>query len=87
MFVTGNAGKLSEVREILAQGEAIDIESRDLDCKPLSTSPSISCANGLWCIVPEIQGTTQEIAIEKCRRAAEIVSSSDSFERFVEPLA
>lgn len=88
MFVTGNAGKLSEVREILAQGEAIDIESRDLDCKPLSTwLPSVSCANGIWCIVPEIQGTTQEIAIEKCRRAAEIVSSSDSFERFVEPLA
>ncbi|KAH9016057.1 Ham1-like protein [Lactarius hengduanensis] len=54
VFVTGNAWKLDEVREILAQGEAIDIESRDLD-------------------LPEIQGTTQEIAIEKCRRAAEIV--------------
>ncbi|KAI9467323.1 Ham1-like protein [Lactarius psammicola] len=54
VFVTGNARKLDEVREILAQGEAIDIESRDLD-------------------LPEIQGTTQEIAIEKCRRAAEII--------------
>jgi len=54
VFVTGNAGKLNEVREILAQGEAIDIDSRDLD-------------------LPEIQGTTQEIAIEKCRRAAEII--------------
>jgi len=54
VFVTGNAGKLNEVREILAQGKAIDIESRDLD-------------------LPEIQGTTQEIAIEKCRRAAEII--------------
>ncbi|KAH9173348.1 Ham1-like protein [Lactarius sanguifluus] len=54
VFVTGNAGKLDEVREILAQGEAIDIESRDFD-------------------LPEIQGTTREIAIEKCRRAAEIV--------------
>ncbi|KAH9062269.1 Ham1-like protein [Lactarius vividus] len=53
VFVTGNAGKLNEVREILAQGEAIDIESRDLD-------------------LPEIQGTTQEIALEKCRRAAEV---------------
>ncbi|KAH9042875.1 inosine triphosphate pyrophosphatase-like protein [Lactarius hengduanensis] len=31
VFVTGNAWKLDEVREILAQGEAIDIESRDLD--------------------------------------------------------
>ncbi|KAH9071592.1 Ham1-like protein [Lactarius deliciosus] len=54
VFVTGNARKLIEVREILAQGEAIDIESRDLD-------------------LPEIQGTTQEIALEKCRRAAEVI--------------
>jgi len=54
VFVTGNAGKLKEVREILAQGKPIDIESRDLD-------------------LPEIQGTTQEVAIEKCRRAAELI--------------
>lgn len=54
MFVTGNAGKLREVREILAQGTPIEIESRDLD-------------------LPEIQGTTQEIATEKCRRAAELI--------------
>ncbi|KAI9508131.1 Ham1-like protein [Russula earlei] len=56
VFVTGNAGKLREVREILAQpeGAPIDIESRDLD-------------------LPEIQGTTQEIATEKCRRAAELI--------------
>jgi hypothetical protein len=32
VFVTGNAEKLREVREILAQqGAPIDIESRDLD--------------------------------------------------------
>ncbi len=31
VFVTGNAGKLREVREILAQGAPIAIESRDLD--------------------------------------------------------
>ena len=74
VFVTGNAGKLNEVREILAQGEAIDIESRDLDCEPYSTPPA-TCANERLYAVPEIQGTTQEIAIEKCRRAAEIVSS------------
>ncbi|KAI0248826.1 Ham1-like protein [Lactifluus subvellereus] len=54
VFVTGNAGKLKEVREILAQGKPVDIESRDLD-------------------LPEIQGTTQEVAIEKCRRAAELI--------------
>ncbi|KAH9998287.1 Ham1-like protein [Russula vinacea] len=53
VFVTGNAGKLREVREILAQGTTpVEIESRDLD-------------------LPEIQGTTQEVATEKCRRAAE----------------
>ena len=42
VFVTGNAGKLDEVRVILAQGahgEAIDIESRDLDCNSYSTWP------------------------------------------------
>jgi len=33
VFVTGNAGKLREVREILAQGKPIEIESRDLDCE------------------------------------------------------
>lgn len=54
VFVTGNAGKLREVREILAQGTPIEIESRDLD-------------------LPEIQGTTQEVAMEKCRRAAELI--------------
>ncbi|KAN0126559.1 Inosine triphosphate pyrophosphatase-like protein [Russula decolorans] len=53
VFVTGNPGKLREVREILAQGPPIEIESRDLD-------------------LPEIQGTTQEVATEKCRRAAEL---------------
>jgi hypothetical protein len=31
VFVTGNAGKLREVREILAQGPPIEVESRDLD--------------------------------------------------------
>jgi len=31
VFVTGNAGKLREVREILAQGTPIEVDSRDLD--------------------------------------------------------
>lgn len=31
VFVTGNARKLEEVREILAQGTPIEMESRDLD--------------------------------------------------------
>jgi len=54
VFVTGNAGKLREVREILAQGTPVEMESRDLD-------------------LPEIQGTTQQVATEKCRRAAELI--------------
>ncbi|KAI0265063.1 Ham1-like protein [Gloeopeniophorella convolvens] len=54
VFVTGNAGKLREVRQILAQGTPIDIDSRELD-------------------LPEIQGTTREVATEKCRRAAELI--------------
>jgi hypothetical protein len=110
--VTGNAGKLREVREILAQGTPIEIESRDLDreCE-LTYSCGFSQASSLslhhtmaqslarptplfydnhgffflnhklgvqFCfdwniIVPEIQGTTQEVATEKCRHAAELV--------------
>ena len=35
VFVTGNAGKLKEVREILAGGpqQPIEVESRELDCQ------------------------------------------------------
>ncbi|KAG5636968.1 hypothetical protein H0H81_006272 [Sphagnurus paluster] len=54
VFVTGNANKLKEVKEILSQGgHPIEIDSQSLD-------------------IPEIQGTTQEVAKDKCRRAAEI---------------
>ncbi|KIL58976.1 hypothetical protein M378DRAFT_169955 [Amanita muscaria Koide BX008] len=53
VFVTGNAHKLREVREILAPYN-IEIEAMSLD-------------------VPEIQGTTQEVAKAKCRAAAELV--------------
>ncbi|KAG8929647.1 nucleoside triphosphate pyrophosphohydrolase ham1 [Tulasnella sp. 419] len=54
VFITGNANKLKEVREILSGGTPIELDSKDLN-------------------LPEIQGTTQEVAIEKCRRAAELV--------------
>ncbi|KAF9000297.1 inosine triphosphate pyrophosphatase-like protein [Cyathus striatus] len=55
VFVTGNANKLKEVRQILSEGgHPIKIESQSLD-------------------IPEIQGTTVEVAIDKCRRAAELV--------------
>ncbi|KIJ69828.1 hypothetical protein HYDPIDRAFT_22987 [Hydnomerulius pinastri MD-312] len=61
-FVTGNANKLIETQYILSQGIPIDIDSQDLDSK-LAFSYSF----------PELQGTTQEIAIAKCRRAAELL--------------
>ncbi|KIM36044.1 hypothetical protein M413DRAFT_449375 [Hebeloma cylindrosporum] len=55
IFVTGNANKLREVKEILSEGgNPVEIESQSLE-------------------IPEIQGTTQEVAIAKCRAAAELV--------------
>lgn len=69
IFVTGNAGKFDEDRQILAQREgSIDIGSRVLDW--FSVRQSVD----ELALVPEIQGTTQEIAVEKCRCAAELVS-------------
>ncbi|KAF7763676.1 hypothetical protein Agabi119p4_8213 [Agaricus bisporus var. burnettii] len=54
-FVTGNANKLKEVKEILSDGDhPIEIISQNLD-------------------VPEVQGTTEEVAIAKCKRASELV--------------
>ncbi|KAI8989880.1 Maf/Ham1 [Trametes punicea] len=52
-FVTGNAGKLREVRQIL-NASNIEVDSQELD-------------------IPEVQGTTREVAIAKCRRAAELL--------------
>ncbi|PFH44864.1 hypothetical protein AMATHDRAFT_184883 [Amanita thiersii Skay4041] len=54
VFVTGNANKLREVKEILSS-YGIEVDSKDLD-------------------IPEIQGTTQEIAIAKCRAAADLLN-------------
>jgi len=54
VFVTGNAGKLREVKAILLQGAPVEINSKALD-------------------VPELQGSTQEVAREKCRRAADLI--------------
>jgi len=53
VFVTGNANKLREVRDIL--GDTFEVESVKLD-------------------LPELQATTEEIVIDKCRRAADLVS-------------
>ena len=113
--MTGNAGKLREVREILAQahGTPIEIESRDLDreCEPLLLARRASpfhtysmdgqpmgfffSKSQIWARkfvlthwnikVPEIQGTTQQVATEKCRRAAELVRSTYYLSLFFSP--
>ncbi|KAF5356849.1 hypothetical protein D9756_006805 [Leucocoprinus leucothites] len=55
-FVTGNANKLREVKQILSSGpHPIQITSQSLD-------------------IPEIQGTTQEVALAKCKRAADLIN-------------
>lgn len=54
-FITGNANKLREVKEILEP--AIQVESQALD-------------------LIEIQGTLEEVTLDKCRRAADLVGFS-----------
>jgi len=39
--------------------------------------PESSLINAIAYVVPEIQGTIQEIAIAKCKRAAELVCQID----------
>lgn len=51
-FITGNEGKLREVRAILEP--AIQVDSQALD-------------------LLEIQGTVEEVTLDKCRRAADLV--------------
>ncbi|KLO14506.1 Ham1-like protein [Schizopora paradoxa] len=58
VFVTGNANKLKEVQLILSKSSG-------------SSQPMTIESRDID--LPEIQGTTQEVAIEKCRRAAEII--------------
>ncbi|SCZ92330.1 BZ3500_MvSof-1268-A1-R1_Chr5-2g07788 [Microbotryum saponariae] len=57
LFVTGNANKLKEVRSILAAGTSTS--TIELDSKALD--------------LPEIQGTTREVASAKVKAAAEII--------------
>jgi inosine triphosphate pyrophosphatase len=72
VFVTGNANKLKEVKAILAAGDSgIEVTSQAVDGQSVHF-PSVP--RGADYIVPELQGTTQEVAIAKCRAAAEKVS-------------
>ena len=61
LFVTGNANKLKEVRAILLASAS----------GPESTPPFQVESRDLD--LPEIQGTTREVAIAKVKAAAEIV--------------
>ncbi|GAA5894840.1 nucleoside triphosphate pyrophosphohydrolase HAM1 [Sporobolomyces salmoneus] len=62
LFVTGNANKLKEVRAILLASSS----------SSSSSSPQFE-VESRDLDLPEIQGTTQEVAIAKVRAAAEIV--------------
>jgi len=59
IFVTGNANKLKEVRAILSDGSN-GRKPIEIDSRDVET--------------PEIQGSTDEVAREKCRRAAELIN-------------
>ncbi|GAA6008604.1 hypothetical protein JCM11491_003364 [Sporobolomyces phaffii] len=58
LFVTGNANKLKEVRAILLASSSAS--AFEVESRDLD--------------LPEIQGTTQEVAIAKVRAAAEVVN-------------
>lgn len=61
LFVTGNANKLKEVRSILlASSTGAGAAPFEVDSQDLD--------------VPEVQGTTQEVATAKVKAAAEIVN-------------
>ena len=73
--MTGNAGKLREVKAILLQGTPIEITSQALDsgCPPFLPQCNGNVCPEVALPVPELQGSTQEVAREKCRRAADLV--------------
>jgi len=65
---------LKEVKQILsAADQTIELDSKSLDSKHFREQASLIDFLNVSA-VPEIQGTTQEVAIAKCRRAAELVS-------------
>ena len=59
-FITGNANKLNEVRMILCEGS--------------SAVPGLTLESRDVPELVEIQGSVEEIATDKARRAAELVS-------------
>ena len=74
VFVTGNANKLREVKAILSEGgHPIEIDSQSLESGLTAPLFLFSTHKTQFFLVPEIQGTTIEVATDKCRRAAELV--------------
>ncbi|GAA5860587.1 hypothetical protein JCM1840_000308 [Sporobolomyces johnsonii] len=67
LFVTGNANKLKEVRAILLASTQHQAPGQDPAATPSFTVESQDLD------LPEIQGTTQEVAMAKVKAAAEIV--------------
>ncbi len=80
VFVTGNTNKLKEVRAILAAGTSgIDVTNQAVDGEQsLPVDRSATHLTVYLAVsrltVPEVQGTTQEVAIAKCKAAAKHVS-------------
>ncbi|POY70762.1 putative Nucleoside-triphosphate phosphatase [Rhodotorula taiwanensis] len=66
LFVTGNANKLKEVRSILLAA------SQSPETAGTAATPAFT-VDSQDLDVPEVQGTTQEVAIAKVRAAADIV--------------
>lgn len=62
------------MRAILSQS-GVEIDSQDLDSKYTSQAHVDEMFELIFCIVlvPEVQGTTREVAIAKCRHAAELL--------------
>jgi inosine triphosphate pyrophosphatase len=78
VLVTGNANKLKEVKAILAAGDSgIEVTARAVDGKSNHTNITRDeiCGLELIFVVPEVQGSTQEVALAKVRAAAEKVRS------------
>jgi inosine triphosphate pyrophosphatase len=67
-FITGNEKKLEEVRNIL--------NSNDSTTSTISTISTIFEIKGMKIDLPEIQGSPENIIIEKCRVASEKVDDS-----------
>jgi inosine triphosphate pyrophosphatase len=72
VFVTGNRMKLQEVRYILSSNADVELTSQNLDGW-FTAHGCIIDEKIDFLSVPEIQGTTEEVAKEKCRRAAELL--------------